>query len=35
MLFREFDKDDPVKYDFALTMLEMNKIEEVLLKKYI
>ena len=30
--FREFDKNDPVKYDFALTRLGMNKIERIFLK---
>lgn len=34
-VLREFDKGDPVKYDFALTRLGMNNIEEVLLKKNI
>ncbi len=32
---REFDENDPVKYDFALTRLGMNKIGDVSLKKYI
>lgn len=32
---KKFDRDDPVKYDFALTRLGMNKVEEVFLKKYI
>ncbi len=32
---KEFDKNDPVKYDFVLTRLGMNRIEEVLLKKII
>lgn len=32
---KKFDKNDPVKYDFALTRLGMNKVEEVLLKKFI
>jgi uncharacterized protein (TIGR02757 family) len=32
---REFDEHDPVKYDFALTRLGMNKIEDISLKKYI
>lgn len=30
--FRGFDKNDPVKYDFALTRLGMNKIERIFLK---
>ena len=33
--FKKFDRDDPVKYDFALTRLGMNKIEEIFLKKII
>jgi uncharacterized protein (TIGR02757 family) len=33
--FKRFDKDDPVKYDFALTRLGMNKIENTLLKECI
>lgn len=32
---KKFDKNDPVKYDFALTRLGMNKIEEILLKKFL
>ncbi len=30
---KKFDRDDPVKYDFALTRLGMNKMEEILFKK--
>jgi uncharacterized protein (TIGR02757 family) len=33
--FRNLDKSDPVKYDFALTRLGMNNIYGSLLKKYI
>jgi len=33
--FKRFDKNDPVKYDFALTRLGMNKIEHTLLKECI
>jgi uncharacterized protein (TIGR02757 family) len=32
---KKFDRNDPVKYDFALTRLGMNRIEEILLKKLI
>lgn len=32
---KEFDKNDPVKYDFALTRLGMNRVEGALLKKFI
>jgi len=30
---KKFDRDDPVKYDFPLTRICMNKLEEILLKK--
>jgi uncharacterized protein (TIGR02757 family) len=30
--FKEFDKNDPVKYDFALTRLGMSKIDQIFLK---
>jgi uncharacterized protein (TIGR02757 family) len=33
--FRRFDEKDPVKYDFALTRLGINKIEHTLLKECI
>ncbi len=33
--FRRFDKNDPVKYDFALTRLGMGKIEQIFLKECI
>jgi uncharacterized protein (TIGR02757 family) len=33
--FKRFDKNDPVKYDFALTRLGINKIDYTLLKEYI
>lgn len=33
--FKRFDKEDPVKYDFALTRLGINKIEHTLLKECI
>jgi uncharacterized protein (TIGR02757 family) len=33
--FKRFDKKDPVKYDFALTRLGINKIEHTLLKECI
>ncbi len=32
---KKFNKDDPAKYDFALTRLGMNKIEEIFIKKII
>jgi len=33
--FREINRNDPVKYDFALTRLGMNKIEKIFIKKVI
>ncbi len=33
--FRKINRDDPVKYDFALTRLGMNKIEDIFLKQCI
>lgn len=34
-VLKKFDSRDPIKYDFALTRLGMNKIEEICLKKLI
>lgn len=33
--FKKIDENDPVKYDFALTRLGMNRIEEIFFKKLI
>jgi len=33
--FRKISRDDPVRYDFALTRLGMNKIEDIFLKRCI